>query len=115
MTMTIDSLSMDFPDEFPVTVVSVRGEENEYVASATIALEPGKDPHMYSLFVDPTYRRHKVASNVLDYILEVVIPGHERLNFHVKTANISGQSFYESYGATKVMKTKDGAWWIIET
>lgn len=81
-------------------------EQNDIVVGFITATDLSETCDILDLVVDPKYRRKKIASNLLSYLISELNPNLKLITLEVATKNEAAINLYEKFGFETVNKRK---------
>lgn len=76
--------------------------EKESVVGFIIATDLGETCDILTIVVDPDFRKQKIATNLLNYLIGELSPYLKLITLEVATKNLPAISLYEKFGFEKV-------------
>ncbi len=76
--------------------------EMDYVVGFIIATDLGETCDILTIVVDPDFRKQKIASNLINYLIGELSPYLKLITLEVATKNLPAISLYEKFGFEKV-------------
>lgn len=76
--------------------------EMDYVVGFIIATDLGETCDILTIVVDPDFRKQKIASNLISYLIGDLNPNLKLITLEVASKNLPAISLYEKFGFEKV-------------
>lgn len=76
--------------------------EKDFVVGFIIAIDLGETCDILTIVVDPNFRKQKIASNLINYLIGELSPYLKLITLEVATKNLPAISLYEKFGFEKV-------------
>lgn len=84
------------------TLTKIIVYEMDYVVGFIIATDLGETCDILTIVVDPNFRKQKIASNLISYLIGDLNPNLKLITLEVASKNLPAISLYEKFGFEKV-------------